>query len=102
TLSAIRIGDYKYRFTDQPQGWLGGTVKVDWPMITNLRLDPFERMAFPNGANGSLNFYHFYVHEFWRFTFVQFPPIQRGASFNMEAVKAQVEAAIEKARTGRN
>ena len=43
TLGAVRIGDYKYRFIDQPQGWLGGTVKVDWPMLTNLRLDPLER-----------------------------------------------------------
>ena len=83
-------------------------------MITNLRLDPFERMGLPNGANGSLNFYSFFIHEFWRFvfvqqevaryaeTFVQYPPMQRGASFNMEAVKAQVEAAIEKARASRN
>ncbi len=31
------------RFIDQPGGWLGGTVKPDMPIITNLRLDPFER-----------------------------------------------------------
>ena len=43
TLGAVRIDDYKYRFIDQPGGWLGGTVKVDWPILTNLRLDPFER-----------------------------------------------------------
>src|SRR5262249_4395380 len=40
TLGAVRVGDFKYRFIDQPGGWLGGTVKVDWPIITNLRLDP--------------------------------------------------------------
>src|SRR5205807_4828704 len=39
TLAAVRIDDYKYRFTDQPGGWLGGTVKLDWPVLTNLRLD---------------------------------------------------------------
>ena len=50
TLSAVRINDFKYRFTDQPQGWLGGTVKVDWPILTNLRLDPYERTGMPNGA----------------------------------------------------
>ena len=33
TLSAVRIDDYKYRFTDQPNGWLGTTVKVDWPIL---------------------------------------------------------------------
>ncbi|HTK00022.1 MAG TPA: arylsulfatase [Bordetella sp.] len=107
TLAAVRIDDYKYRFTDQPQGWLGGTVKVDWPILTNLRLDPFERTGIPAGANGSLHFYSWFIYEFWRFQFVQkeigklaetaieFPPMQRGASFNLEAVKEQVEKAIE-------
>src|SRR5277367_1153130 len=106
TLSAVRIDDYKYRFTDQPGGWLGGTVKVDWPILTNLRLDPFERMNLPNGANGSLAFYNWFAFEFWRFQFVQkevgelaqtaieYPPMQKGASFNLEAVKAQIEKAI--------
>ncbi len=106
TLSAMRIDDYKYRFTDQPGGWLGGTIKVDWPILTNIRLDPFERMNLPNGANGSLAFYNWFAYEFWRFQFVQkevgkvaqsaieYPPMQRGASFNLEAVKAQIEKAI--------
>lgn len=105
-LGAVRIDDYKYRFTDQPTGWLGPTVMLDWPIITNLRLDPFERAGMPAGANGSMNFYQFYVHEFWRFvfvqnqveklgqTFVQFPPMQPGASFNLEAVKQQIAKAI--------
>jgi arylsulfatase len=106
TLSAVRVDDYKYRFTDQPGGWLGGTIKVDWPILTNLRLDPFERMNLPNGANGSLAFYNWFAFEFWRFQFVQkevakvaqtaieYPPMQKGASFNLEAVKAQIEKAI--------
>jgi arylsulfatase A-like enzyme len=106
TLSAVRIDDFKYRFTDQPGGWLGGTVKVDWPILTNIRLDPFERMGLPNGANGSLAFYNWFAYEFWRFQFVQkeigrlaqtaieYPPMQKGASFNLEAVKAQIEKAI--------
>src|SRR5499433_3932307 len=33
TMSAARVDDYKYRFTDQPTGWLGSTVKVDWPIL---------------------------------------------------------------------
>jgi arylsulfatase len=107
TLGAVRIGDYKYRFTDQPDGWLGNTVKVDWPILTNLRLDPFERTGMPQGASGSMNFAEWYTYEFWRFVFVQqevgkfaqsfidFPPMQQAASFNMEAVKQQIEAAIK-------
>jgi arylsulfatase A-like enzyme len=103
TLGAVRIDDYKYRFIDQPNGWLGGTVKPDMPILTNIRLDPFER----TGLSGSLNYYNFLVHEFWRFTFVQqevakvgetfveFPPLQKGASFNLEAVKEQILKAVQ-------
>jgi arylsulfatase len=102
TLGAVRYNDYKYRFIDQPGGWLGGTVKVDWPILVNLRLDPFER----TGVGGSMAYYNWFAYEFWRFvlvqdvvgrgaqSFIEFPPMQRGASFNMEAVKAQVEKAI--------
>jgi len=98
TLGAVRIGDYKYRFIDQPGGWLGGTVKPDMPILVNLRLDPFER----TGLAGSLNNYSWFVYEFWRFVFVQqvvmkfaesfveFPPMQKPASFNLEAIKEQV------------
>jgi len=62
TLGAVRIGDFKYRFIDQRQGWLGGTVKPDWPILVNLRLDPFE----PTRVSGSLAFYNWYIYEFWR------------------------------------
>jgi hypothetical protein len=60
----------------------------------------------PDGKGGSLAFYNWFVYEFWRFVFVQqevakaaqtlieFPPMQKGASFNMEAVKAQIQKAL--------
>ena len=47
TLGAVRIDDYKYRFIDQPDGWLGVKNHPDVPTITNLRLDPFERTGWP-------------------------------------------------------
>jgi arylsulfatase A-like enzyme len=99
TLGAVRINDFKYRFIDQPNGWLGGTVKVDWPILVNLRLDPFER----TGLTGSINYYNWFAYEFWRFafvkdevaryaqTFLDFPPMQKGASFNLEALKQELE-----------
>ena len=31
TLGAVRLDDFKYRFIDQPSGWLGGTVKPRRP-----------------------------------------------------------------------
>lgn len=46
TLGAIRYNDYKYRFIDQPGGWLGSTVKPDWPILVNLRLDPAMPVTF--------------------------------------------------------
>jgi arylsulfatase A-like enzyme len=107
TLSAVRINDYKYRFTDQPNGWLGATEKVDWPILVNLRLDPFERTGMYNGKdNGSIAYYNWFAYQFWRFQFVQqevgklaktaieFPPMQKGASFNLEAVKAKIDKAM--------
>jgi arylsulfatase A-like enzyme len=102
TLSAARIDDIKYRFTDQPNGWLGATDKVDWPRITNLRLDPYER----TNIGESYAYINWFMYEFWRTVFVQqevaslgesfvaYPPMQKGASFNLEAVKAQVQKAI--------
>ena len=107
TLGAVRIDDYKYRFIDQPGGWLGGKIQVDVPYLTNLRLDPFERTGWPNTGTkeGAQEYFDWFKYEFWRFVFVQqqveklamtaieFPPMQKGASFNLDAVKEQIEAA---------
>ena len=107
TLGAVRIDDFKYRFIDQPNGWLGGKVHVDVPTLTNLRLDPFERTGWSGeqAATGSQEYFDWFKYEFWRFVFVQeevaklaqtaieYPPMQKGASFNLEAVKAKIEAA---------
>jgi len=112
TLSAVRIDEYKYRFTDQPNGWLGATEKVDWPILVNLRLDPFERTGMYNGKdNGSIAYYNWFAFEFWRFVYVQqeiaraaqtvleFPPMQKGASFNLEALKAELARKMEAAKS---
>jgi len=81
------------------------------PGIVNLRQDPFERTpsirgeSFNNGAGGYTN--DFFAREFWRFVLVQktvaalaqtaveFPPMQAPASFNLEAVKRQIEETIK-------
>ena len=112
TVGAVRIDDYKYRFIDQPQGWLGPKVHPDVPTITNLRLDPFERMGNPEDMTkqGSLmSFGDWFMYEFWRFVFVQdvmgkelqtfldYPPMQRGASFNLDAVKAEMAKKMQQA-----
>ena len=107
TMGAVRIDDFKYRFVDQPNGWFGGTVKPSWPILTNLRLDPYER----SGIKDSINYYQWFAFEFWRFvyaqqvlakeaqTFLDYPPMQKGASFNLEALKAQLQQKMEEAKS---
>ncbi len=104
TVGAVRIDDYKFRFIDQPQGWLGEKTHADVPYITNLRLDPFERMGWPNNGTqeGAQQYFDWFKFQFWRFVFVQdvmakelqtfldYPPMQTGASFNLDAVKAEM------------
>src|SRR6202795_2552138 len=81
TLSAARINDFKYRFTDQPNGWIGATEQVDWPILVTLRLDPFERNGMYNGKGGSMAFYDWFAYEFWRFVFVQQEVAKTAATF---------------------
>jgi arylsulfatase len=113
TLGAVRIDDFKYRFTDQPQGWIGSTQHVDVPVLTNLRLDPFERLDYPQGTlTGSQEYFSWFQYEFWRFVFVQqevgklamsaleYPPMQRGASFNLDALKAELAKKMAEAAKG--
>ncbi|WP_432761606.1 arylsulfatase [Rhizobium calliandrae] len=111
TVGAVRIDDYKFRFIDQPQGWLGEKTHPDVPYITNLRLDPFERTGWPNNGTkeGGQQYFDWFKYQFWRFVFVQqlvgkelqtfidFPPMQRGASFNLDAVKAEMQQRMAQA-----
>ncbi len=111
TVGAVRIDDYKYRFIDQPNGWLGDKTHPDVPYITNLRLDPFERTGWPNNGtkDGAQQYFDWFKYEFWRFVFVQqlmgkelqtfldYPPMQRGASFNLDAVKAEMSKKMAEA-----
>jgi arylsulfatase len=110
-LGALRIDDFKFQFYQQPYGWPGEKLTTDMPTIVNLRQDPFERTPSIRGESlndmggGYMN--EFYAREFWRFVMVQkavadlaktaieYPPMQAPASFNLDAVKAQVEEVIK-------
>ncbi len=111
TIGAVRIDDYKYRFIDQPGGWLGVKNHPDVPYLINLRLDPFERTGWPNDGTkeGAQQYFDWFKYEFWRFVFVQqlmgkeiqtfldYPPMQRGASFNLDALKAEMSKKMAEA-----
>ena len=107
TLGAVRIDDFKYRFIDQPSGWLGGNDQArharSWSTCASIRSS--ARAGRQRHQDGSQQYFNWFTYEFWRFVFVQqevgeagqtaieFPPMQKGASFNLEAVKAQIAAA---------
>jgi arylsulfatase A-like enzyme len=111
TLGAIRIDDFKFQFYQQPFGWPGEKTTTDMPTIVNLRQDPFERTpsirgeTLNNMGGGYMN--DFYAREFWRFVLVQqevaklaetainYPPMQAPASFNLEAVKRQIDEVLK-------
>ena len=111
TLGAVRIDDYKYRFINQPGGWLGEKTHMDVPVLVNLRLDPFERTAWSQNltAEGSVAYWNWFVYEFWRFvlvqdvlakevpTFLEYPPMQSGASFNLDALKVELGKKMQEA-----
>jgi arylsulfatase A-like enzyme len=110
-LGAIRLDDMKFQFYQQPQGWPGPKVVTDMPTIVNIRQDPFERTPSIGGQSlndlggGYMN--DFYAREFWRFvqvqekvkqlaeTAIEFPPMQDPASFNLDAVKKQIDDMIK-------
>jgi arylsulfatase len=102
-LGAVRVGDFKFVLQDQPNGWFGGgTVKYTAPRIFNLRLDPFERLAGLDagltGDNGSYYGSDWWNANMWRMvdmqqvvgalikTIQEYPPMQAGGSFNLDAV----------------
>ena len=110
-LGAVRLDNFKYQFYQQPQGWPGAKVTTDMPTMVNIRQDPFERTPSIGGqtlndlGGGYMN--DFYAREFWRFVLVQgyvaklaetainYPPMQDPASFNLDAVKQKIDAAIK-------
>src|SRR5262249_10873647 len=110
-LGAVRLDEMKFTFFQQPQGWPGPKVETDMPSLTNLRQDPFERfpmIAGESALTGAFGYGNeFFAREFWRFVMVpekgadrartaaDSPPMQDPASFNLDAVKRKIEAAIK-------
>lgn len=99
---AIRVGDWKTVLMEQRaktlQCWFEPFVKLRAPKMFNLRRDPFER------ADENSNTYWDWVisHAYLVYgmqavvaqqieAFKQFPPRQKPASFNLDAVMRQLE-----------
>ena len=107
TLSAVRINDYKYRFTDQPgrlarrarSRSIGRSWSTSASIRSSARACRTERavrsptttgLPTSSGVSSSCSRRSGKLAQ----TAIDFPPMQKGASFNLEAVKQQIDAAI--------
>src|SRR6267143_1938248 len=99
---AVRNGDYKFVLAEQRATstavWQEPLVKLRLPTILNLRLDPFERADFNSNRYWDWVVNHiFMMYEMQALVagqikdFALFPPRQKPASFNLDAVLAQVQ-----------
>jgi arylsulfatase A-like enzyme len=103
-IMAIRHGDWKLVLMEQRGKalgcWLEPLVSLRAPKVFNLRRDPFER------ADENSNSYYDWMlsHAYLIYgmqglvaqqieDFVKFPPRQKPAAFNLDAVMRQLEAA---------
>jgi arylsulfatase len=103
---AIRSGDYKIVFQEQNattlRVWQEPFVKLRLPDIFNLRRDPFERAIF--NSNTYLDWMANQIPQLYLAqalvaaqieNYVKYPPRQKAASFNLDAVMAQLGPAIK-------
>ena len=65
-LEAVRINDYKIHFLEEMEGWVGGKTKVTWPVVVNLRTDPYEKAQTESGM-----YLKWYGDHIWTFVPVQ-------------------------------
>ncbi|MBB4215762.1 arylsulfatase [Rhizobium sp. BK212] len=107
-LVATRFDDWKVVFKEQPAP--GGFAVWQTPLITwrvpklyNLRMDPYERADIVSDQYNDWIARNDYLLVKGQLqgaaflqTFVQFPPSQRGASFNIEGVREEVDKGIDK------
>ena len=95
SLSALRYNDWKLMFTTQDSHgldvWSNPYTVRRFPMVTNLRRDPFERAADESGSYDRWLFDRIfllapaaaYVGEFLG-TFREYPPRQKPGSFTID------------------
>ena len=103
---AIRYGDWKAVFYEQRaktmQLWAEPFVPLRLPKIFNLRRDPFERAD--ENSNGYWNWVLEHIFVIYPMqalaaeqiqSFREFPPRQKPAAFNLDAVMAQMSASAD-------
>ena len=103
---ALRVGDYKLGFemqrAYQMNVWAEPLVKLRLPHIFNLRRDPFERADFNSNTywdwvvdHAPMLYLAQDVVASQIENFVKYPPRQKAASFNLDAVMDSLKPAME-------
>jgi arylsulfatase len=100
---AVRVGDYKFNLAVQRANtmrqWAEPFVKLRLPYIMHMRRDPFERAEY--NSNTYLDWLVDHVPQSYLMQaavaeqiagFAKFPPRQKPAAFNLDAVMEQVAA----------
>ena len=94
----VRVGDYKFLFTEQDKWFNGVKNTLTTPLITNLKLDPFERFHEARG------FDEWQEDRSWTIapaigvveqfvaSFKEFPPRQKSFDADMSQVTARINA----------
>jgi len=99
---AVRVGDWKFHLAVQraesSSVWAEPLVKLRVPLIMNLRRDPYERAEFNSNVYWNWCMHHAPPMYLMQAVvaqqiedFAKFPPRQKPASFNLDAVLEQVK-----------
>jgi len=103
---AVRMGDWKMvvgeQRANQMRVWMEPLDKLRVPLIFNLRRDPFERAQYNSNTYYDWMVNHvFLLYEMQALVasqiedFAKYPPRQKPASFNLDAVMRQVTAHVQ-------
>jgi arylsulfatase len=102
SVAALRYGAFKVTFLEQEghglRVWQDPFKVLRAPLLTNLRMDPFERAEYEH----AMGYQRWYVEHMWAFapagayvanwlqSFKEFPPRQKPGSFNLDRVMEAV------------
>jgi arylsulfatase len=102
SVAALRYADFKVTFLEQKahglRVWIDPFKVLRAPLLTNLRMDPFERAEYEN----AMGYQRWFIEHMWAFapagayvanwlqSFKDFPPRQKPGSFNLDRVMEAV------------
>ena len=86
----MRYGDWKFQFVDQEDWFMSPQTKLSSPIITNLKLDPFERMYRTRGYGEWMEQRMYMAGPLGQVigglvkSFIEYPPSQKSNSVQLD------------------